>query len=130
MNPICITCNIEIDESNYLKDRSVCKNCYIKNRRKNHQPESGDKKKRKYDDSVNNIEEPKIGNVNIKINVPKNDNHRHVVIGPSNVGETYYMLKILEKIGNKRPIHLITRSANQYPTYKTSTEIKPINKYK
>ena len=130
MNRICITCNIEIDKSNYLKDRSVCKNCYNKNRRKNHQPESGDKKKRKYDDSVNNIEKSKIGIVNIKINVPKYENHCHVVIGPSNVGKTYYMLKILEKIGNKRPIHIKTRSPNQYPNYKTSIEIKPINKYK
>ena len=40
------------------------------------------------------------------------------------------MLKILEKIGNQRPIHIITRSPNQYPNYKTSTDIKPINKYK
>ena len=40
------------------------------------------------------------------------------------------MLKVLEKIGNKRPIHIITRSPNQYPNYKTSNEIKPINKYK
>ena len=40
------------------------------------------------------------------------------------------MLKVLEKIGNRRPIHIITRSPNQYPNYKTSTEIKPINKYK
>ena len=40
------------------------------------------------------------------------------------------MLKILEEIGNRRPIHLLTRSTNQYPNYKTSKEIKPINKYK
>ena len=40
------------------------------------------------------------------------------------------MLKILEKIGNKRPIHIITPSSNQYPNYKTSNEYKPINKYK
>ena len=40
------------------------------------------------------------------------------------------MLKILEKIGNQRPIHIITRSSIQYPNYKTSNEIKPINKYK
>ena len=40
------------------------------------------------------------------------------------------MLKLLEKIGNRKPIHIITRSPNQYPIYKTSTEIKPINKYK
>ena len=40
------------------------------------------------------------------------------------------MLKVLEKIGNKRPINIITRSPNQYPNYKTSVDIKPINKYK
>ena len=38
--------------------------------------------------------------------------------------------KYLKKKGNKRPIHIITRSPNQYPSYKTSTEIKSINKYK
>ena len=37
---------------------------------------------------------------------------------------------MLEKIGNQGPIHIITRSPNQYPNYKTSNEIKPINKYK
>ena len=40
------------------------------------------------------------------------------------------MLKVLEKIGDQRPIHILTRSTNQYPNYKTSNEIKPINKYK
>ena len=40
------------------------------------------------------------------------------------------MLKKLEKKGNKRPIHIITPSPNQYPNYKTSDEIKPINKSK
>ena len=40
------------------------------------------------------------------------------------------MLKVLQKIGNKRPNHIVTRSPNQYPNYKTSIEIKPINKYK
>ena len=40
------------------------------------------------------------------------------------------MLKILEKIGNQRPIQIITRSPNQDPNYKTSKEIKPLNKYK
>ena len=50
--------------------------------------------------------------------------------GPRNVGEIYYMLKILEEIGNKKPIHIITRSLNQCPNYKTGNEIKPINKNK
>ena len=34
MNRICNTCNIKIDENNYLKDRTVCKSCYEKTRRK------------------------------------------------------------------------------------------------
>ena len=44
--------------------------------------------------------------------VSTNENHAYVVIGPKNVGKTYYILKILEKIGNKRRIHKITRSPN------------------
>ena len=71
MNRICITCNIEIDENNYVKDRSVCKSCYNKNRRKNRRSETDDKKKRKCDYSMNKIEKPKIDNVNNKISVPK-----------------------------------------------------------
>ena len=73
-------------------------------------------------------QQPNIENINN--NVSKYENHSHVVIGPSNVGKTYYLLKILEKIDNKRPIHIKTRSPNQYLSYKTSTDIKPINKYK
>ena len=120
----CTVCNIKIDEGNYKKDRNICKKCYNINRKKY----TINEKKRKADDSVKNIEKPKIDNVNN--NVSTYENHRHVVIGPSNVGKTYYMLEILEKTDNKRPIHIITRSPNQYPNYKTSNEIKPINKYK
>ena len=40
------------------------------------------------------------------------------------------MLKVFEKISNRRPIHIKTRSPNLYPNYKTSTDIKPINKCK
>ena len=105
----CTVCNIKIDEDNYKKDRNICKKCYNINR-KNY---TINEKKRKTDDSVKNIEKPKIDNVNN--NVSTYENHRHVVIGPSNVGKTFYMLKILEKIGDKRPIHIITRSPNQYP---------------
>ena len=122
----CTVCNVEIDEYNCKKDRNISKICYNINRKKYNNKE----KKRKYDDSVNNIEKPKIGKVKNKINDLTLENHRHVVIGPSNVGKIYYMLKVLEKIGNKRPTHIITRSPNQYPNYKTSTESKPVNKYK
>ena len=57
-------------------------------------------------------------------------NHAYVVIGPINVGRTFYMLKILEELDNKRSIQIITRSPNQSPNYKTSNEIDTINKYK
>ena len=117
MNRNCSMCKILIDENIYLKHRTICKKCYNENRRKN-----------------NNTLPPNIDKLNSNNNnndiVSTYENHRHVIIGPSNVGKTYYMLKVLEKIGNKRPIHIITRSPNQYPNYKTSNEIKPINKYK
>ena len=105
-----------IDINNYKKDRTVCKTCYNKNKRKNN----------------NIILTPNIENVNNNNNgaVSTYENRANVIIGPRNVGETFYMLKILEKIGNKRPILIITRSPNQYPNYRTSNEIKSINKYK
>ena len=40
------------------------------------------------------------------------------------------MLRILEKLGNKRPIHIITRSSYQYLIFTLSIEIKPIDKNK
>ena len=33
-------------------------------------------------------------------------------------------------MGNKRPIHIIPRSPNQYLDYKTSKEVRPVIKYK
>ena len=117
----CTVCNLEIDEDNSKKDRNICKNCYNINRKKY----NGNEKKRKFDNSVNKIKIDNGNNI-----VSKFANHAYVVIGPRNVGKTFYMLKALEKIGNKRPIYIITRSPNQYPNYKTSTEIKPINKCK
>ena len=120
MNRTCNTCNKEKDKNNYyLKDGTVWKRCYNKNGRKN---------------NINTLiqnQEPKTENVNNNKNNVNNpnvltyENHAYVVIGPRNLGKIYHMLKKLEKIGNKRPIHLITRSPNQYPIYKTSNEIKP-----
>ena len=40
------------------------------------------------------------------------------------------MLKMLDKICSPKLNHITTRSANQYPIYKTSNEIKPMKKYK
>ena len=75
---------------------------------------------------MNNIEKPE----DDKIIVSTYENHARIIIGPRNVGKTYYILKVLEKIGNKRPTYILTRSPNQYPNYRTSAGIKPINKYK
>ena len=82
-------------------------------------------------ENVNNKKKLKINKNNNNIDIVSTyENHRYVIIGSSNVGKTFYMLKVLEKIGNRRPINITTRSPNQYPNYKTSNEIKPINKYK
>ena len=55
-------------------------------------------------------------------------NHRDVIIGPSDVGKTYYMLKILITNSNRRPMQIITRSPNQHPNYKTSIDFIPTDK--
>ena len=114
MNRNCSACNIKIDENIYLKHRTICNKCHNENRRKNN------------NNTITGNEQPNIDKINN--NVSTFENHACVVIGPRNVGKTYYMLKVLEKIGNKRPINIKTRSPNQYPNYKTSNKIKPINK--
>ena len=38
MNRNCSACNIKIDTNNYKKDRTVCKTCYNRNKRKNTLP--------------------------------------------------------------------------------------------
>ena len=105
-----------------MKDRTVCKKCYNKKRTKNDTNTIIQNQQPKIDKIIkNNVNNP---------NVSLYENHAYVVIGPRIVGKTYYMLKILEKISNKRPILITTRSPNQYPNYKTSNEMKPLNKYK
>ena len=112
-----------IDENNYLKHRTICKKCHNENRRKNNNNTITES------EIDTTPQQPKIDKI-INKNLSTFENRANVIIGPRNVGKTYYMLKVLEKIGNKRPIHIITRSPNQYPNHKTSNEIKPINKYK
>ena len=123
MNRNCSTCDILIDENNYVKHRTICKKCHNENRRKNNNNTITE------NEIATKLQQPKIDKINNN-KVSTYENHAYVVIGPRNVGKTYYMLKILEKIGNQRPIHIINRSPNQYPNYKTSTKIKPINEYK
>ena len=122
MNRNCSICYITIDENNYLKHRTICKKCHNENRRKNNNNTITE------NEIVTKPQQPKINKINNSVSTY--ENHACVIVGPRNVGKTYYMLKVLEKIGNKRPIHIVTRYPNQYPNFKTSHEIKPINKYK
>ena len=104
MNRICNTCNIVKDENNYWKYETACKNCYNKKRRKNKNQQP------KTDKIINENDNNPL--------VSTYENNAYVLIGPRNVGKIYYMLKMLEKTGNKRPFHIITRSANQCPNMK------------
>ena len=58
------------------------------------------------------------------------ENDRQKINGTSNVDKTFDTLKTLEKLSNKRLIHITTRSPNQYPKFTTSFDIKPINENK
>ena len=108
-NKNCSACNIKLDKNNYKKDRTVCKDCYNKKKRKN-----------------NLIQQPKIEN---DIN-----NNRTLLVGPSFSGKTYLMLKILSRIAD-RDIYIITKSPpEQYTNSKIKIkeigdEIKPLNEY-
>ena len=93
-----------MDENKYLKNRTICKKCHSGNRRKNNN-----------NTVIKNVivttpHQPKIDNVYKKnTTVSEYENHACVAIGPRNVVKTYYILRILEKIGDKRPIHIISR---------------------
>ena len=77
-----------IDINNYKKDRTVCKTCYSKNKRRNNIDKIPTKK-------INtSYQQPNIENVDN--NTSTNENRANVVIGARNVGKTYYMLKVLE----------------------------------
>ena len=92
------------------------------------------KRRKSNNNTLIQTQQPKIDKINNNTDnnasLPAYENHAHFVNGPRNVGKTYYMLKILEKIGNNRPIHIILRSPNQYPNHKKSNKIKSIDKYK
>ena len=118
MNRNCSACNMKIHRKYYLKNWTVCKSCYIKNRRKNNKnntliqnqqtkSENNDndyKRKRKDADSVNN---------------------RTLILSFSNCGKTYLMKHILHQ--KQEPFFRITKSINQYPNIKAQTpnEIEP-----
>ena len=94
MNRICKLSNIQTDENLYSKDRTVRKSCYNKNRKENNKNNILIQSQQSKVDNVNN-------NNDNNPSFSAYENHRNVFIGPSNDGQTYYMLKILENIIKK-----------------------------
>ena len=113
-NKNCSTCNIKLDINNYKKDRTVCRDCY-------------NKKKRKNKITIPHQQQPIIEN-------GKYNDNRTLLVGPSFPGKTYLMLKILPRISD-RDIYIITKSPpEQYTNSKIKfkeigDEIKPLNEY-
>ena len=102
-------CNKKVDRDKYKKVGTVCKHCYKRKERNK------------------NIFVPEKQNNDKNARVSANENHCHVFIGSSNLGKTYYNLKIPGKLGNKLPTHIKTRSSKYYSNFRTTTESKPIN---
>ena len=117
-NKNCSACNIKLDINNYKKDRTICRDCY-------------NKKKRKL--NINTLPPNKIIE-NINKQSKSENNNRTLLVGPSFSGKTYLMLKILSRISD-RDFYIITKSPpEQYTNSKIkireiSDEIKPLNEY-
>ena len=82
----CTACRVKIDSNNYPKDRTVCKSCYNKNRRKNNNALI-------HKEFITSNHKPKIENVrkNKNLNNPSvstYENHAYGVIGARNVRKT------------------------------------------
>ena len=118
-NKNCSACNIKLDINNYKKDRTVCRDCYNKKKRKN---------------NINTLPPNKINTSYHQSKIENNNNNRTLLVGPSFSGKTYLMLKILSRISD-RDIYIITKSPpEQYTNSKIkikeiSDEIKPLNEY-
>ena len=102
---------------NYKRDRTVCKDCYNKKKRKNNLIEN---------EITSFHQQPKIENgINIK-------NNRTLLVGPSFSGKTFLMLKILSWI-QIRDIYIITKSPPEHYSFsqikikEKSDKIKRLN---
>ena len=113
-NKNCSACNIKLDINNYKKDRTICRDCYNKKKRKT---------------NINTLPPNKINTF-----IENNKNNRTILVGTSFSGKTYLMLKILSRMSD-RNIYIITKSPpEQYIISKIkikeiSDEIKPLNEY-
>ena len=118
-NKNCSVCNIKIDINKYKKDRTVCKDCYNKKKRKN---------KLVQNEITLSHQQPKIENYN------NDNNNRTFLLGPSFSGKTHLILKTLSRIPD-RDIYIITKlPPEQYinseiKIKEIGDEIKPLNEY-
>ena len=113
-NKNCYVCNMKLDVNNYKKDRTVCKDCY-------------NKKKRKNKITISH-RQPIIENGN------NNNNSRTLLVGPSFSGKTHLMLEIFSRIPNRDIYKIIKSPPEQYSNCKIrikeiSDEIKPLTEY-
>ena len=119
-NRNCFSCNIKIDKDNYKTDRTVCKSCYIKKKRKSNN------KTLFHNGITASHQQPKNGK-------PKKIN-RTILVGHSFLGKTCFTLKIFSRIPN-RDIYIITKSppeqysSSQIKIKEIGEEIKPLNEY-
>ena len=115
----CSVCNIKLCINKYKKDRTVCKDCYNKKKRKNNLVQN---------EITISHQQPKIENGN------NNNNNRTLLVGPSFSGKTYLLLRTFSRIPD-RDIYIITKSPpEQYSNSKIrikkiGDEIKPLSEY-
>ena len=118
-NKNCSVCNIKLNINNYKKDRTVCKDCYNKKKRKNNLIQN---------EFTSFHQQLKIEHDN------NNYNNRTLLVGPTFLGKTYLMLKFFSRIPN-REIYIITKlPPEQYSISKIrikeiSDEKKPLSEY-
>ena len=117
-NKNCSACNIKLDINNLKKDRTVCRECYNKKKRKNNLVQN--------EITISHQTKSENGN--------NNNNNRTLLVGPSFSGKTYLMLKNLSRISD-RDFYIFTKSPPEQCTNskikikEISDEIKPLNEY-
>ena len=93
---VCTACNKDIESNKNLKDRTVSKSCYKKNRRES------DKNISSGNESSTSHQHPKLDNKNY---------NRTLEMDFSNCGKNYLIIYIL--LQKQEPIFIITKSLNQ-----------------
>ena len=110
VNKFCTACNLKTDSKNYLKDTTVCKSCYNKNRRKNNKNISSE------NELSASHQQPEIDNV---IN---NNTTRTFLVRPSFSGKSYLMKKFLSRMPSRDINITNNRFPNSIPIQKSKSK--------